>query len=408
MRSRESAAQPGAPGGSAARTWLASRWADVALTVVVASFDIVTQWEMAETRGLVYDVALPTWLLWLSPLGYLPLLWRRQAPMLVFVLLWLHSVTCHLLIPGYRPTLAVLVALYTVASRLRLVPSLLALIGAFVVSGLSIASEYRFSTDAANRTDTLVVGILLFLLLDLAVWGGGLAVAASRRERALLTAARQYAARDAVRAERTRLARDMHDVVAHSVTLIVLQAAAARRREQSSASDEAARALADIEALGARTMNELHDLLGLLDEPPDAHDSSLDFDDLVEPIRAAGLRVALSVSGVPRTVDSAIDLAARRIVQEGLTNALKYAGVGAAVTIRITWSDEALSITVSDDGGGRRDPVLEGLSSGRGLAGLENRIVTLGGSLTTASTQDGGFEVAATLPLLASGIALDR
>ena len=134
-----------------------------------------------------------------------------------------------------------------------------------VISALSLTAEYRFSTDG-DGANTLIVGSLLYVLLDLVVWGAGIAVATSRRERRLLEAAREHAARDAVRAERTRLALELHDVVAHSVTLMVLQAAAAGRLVEQRPAEPVRGALADIEAMGTQTIKELRSLLELLDE----------------------------------------------------------------------------------------------------------------------------------------------
>jgi signal transduction histidine kinase len=208
---------------------------------------------------------------------------------------------------------------------------------------------------------------------------------------------------DAVRAERLRLARELHDIVAHSVTLMILQAAGARA--VAGAGDErVCRSLSVIEEAGGQAMAELHRLLGLLrsadpDSDSTAVDSHLrvgDVAQLVELAHAAGQQVQLSVDGAGGQLDPSVDLAAFRVVQEGLTNAAKH-GAGAATTVRLTWRKDSLHIeicnSVSDTS--RDRAAMARLSSGLGVQGLRGPV-------------PGGYQLVAELPRSGSYLGQHR
>jgi signal transduction histidine kinase len=211
---------------------------------------------------------------------------------------------------------------------------------------------------------------------------------------------RETAARIAVAEERIRIARELHDVVAHAVSVMVLQVGAVRHRLPASDSRDA-EALQGVEQTGREALTEMRRLLGALrhtdEEPERAPQPGLGtLDVLIEEVRQAGLPVQLHVDGEPVPLPGAIDLSAYRIVQEGLTNALKHAHARNADVV-LRYGSEELEIEVRDDGDGTG--VGTGVSSGYGLAGIRERIRIYGGEMTAGSENGAGFVLSATLPL---------
>ncbi len=214
------------------------------------------------------------------------------------------------------------------------------------------------------------------------------ALAAERRERE---------AQEAVAAERRRIAREMHDVVAHSISVMVVQAGGARRILASDP-ERAEEAAARIRVAGTDALAEMDILLGVLETAPDgASPPTLDgLEELVERTRAAGLPVTLEVSGERRSLSPGAELAVYRVVQEALTNAIKHAG-GATTHVRFDWTDDELAVHVADRGDGGPSPELAG--AGHGLIGMRERLRVYGGEVASGPGADGGWEVAARLPL---------
>jgi signal transduction histidine kinase len=211
---------------------------------------------------------------------------------------------------------------------------------------------------------------------------------------------REAAAARAVADERRRIAREMHDVVAHSVSTMVIQAGGARRilaRDPGRAIEAAVL----IERTGREALQEMRHLLGVLHAGEDlaelAPQPTLDgLDALVERAAAAGLPVRLQIEGERRELPSGLDLAAYRVVQEALTNALKHGGGSADVLVR--FGDDELRLEIADAGGGAsRAPEVEG--GGHGLLGMRERVRVFGGELHAGPRPGGGFLVAARLPL---------
>jgi signal transduction histidine kinase len=205
--------------------------------------------------------------------------------------------------------------------------------------------------------------------------------------------------RRAVRQERARIAAELHDVVTHNVSVMVVQAGAARRVLASSP-DDAEQAMLAVEGSGRTAMAELRHLLGLLCPSGAADDPALrpapglaGLGSLIEGVRGAGLDVRLEVSGTPRDLPPGLDLAAYRVVQEALTNVIRHAGQ-AATSVLLSWGPK-LEITVCDDGRGTRP----GAGSGRGLIGLRERLAVYGGELDAGPRPGGGWRVRATIPL---------
>jgi signal transduction histidine kinase len=206
--------------------------------------------------------------------------------------------------------------------------------------------------------------------------------------------------------ERRRIAREMHDVVAHSVSVMVVQAGGARRileRDPARAIDAAAQ----IERTGREALAEMRRLLGVLHQD-DAEDAARapqptmrELGALVQRAREAGLPVELHETGSPRALSAGLDLAAFRVVQEALTNALKYSG-HAPTEVHVRWSARTLELEICDRGPGPRDRAAGG-DGGHGLVGMRERVRIYGGELETGRRRGGGFRIRAKLPLVAEG-----
>jgi signal transduction histidine kinase len=218
----------------------------------------------------------------------------------------------------------------------------------------------------------------------------------------------------ALAAERTRIAGELHDVVTHNVSVMMVLAGAARR-VLASAPDDATEALLTVEASGRAAMIELQHLLGLLSpadrmqphgEEPLRPQPGLDrLQPLIDRLAAAGLPVELTVSGRARALPPGVDLACYRVVQESLTNVMKHAGQ-ARTTVRLDYRRDELVIDVSDDGrpggappGGPGVSGGPGLPGGRGLLGLRERVSLYGGAFDAGPRPAGGWRVTAGLPL---------
>jgi signal transduction histidine kinase len=327
-----------------------------------------------------------------------PLLWRRSRPLEVFLVVAATS-AARLVVgrPETDAVLAVVVAVYSVSvygpERERL-----------VVAGLSVASIV-FGAGGA-----LLVGprdpwmaLLALGAVSLAGWVVGDYLRNRRRYLADLELRAQRLQQEAEQArqraaeeERLRIARELHDVVAHQVSLMAIQAGAAR---VGGAREERA-ALASIEAGARETLAELNRLLGVLrrDGAPAARAPQpglADLEPLLQGARDAGLRVRLEVTGTERPLPPAVDLSAYRILQEAITNVLKHSGAS-QVDVRIHHGASALELAVVDDGSG---PSGEPAGSGHGLIGMRERVELFGGSLEAGGSELGGFRVRARLPV---------
>lgn len=291
----------------------------------------------------------------------------------------------------YQPVpLATMLAAYTVADRQgRLLPGVAA-------AGVLLTAGLLTRGDALHATDTVV-----FLLVLLSTATG--TIVAARRER-LLRRAQAVAAdtEQAVVAERLRIARELHDVLAHNLTLVNAQAGVA---EYLIGTDPqaASRALANITRHTARAIDELRATVGLLrhagDDAEDEFAPVPDLtrmDELLEGFRAAGTPVELAITGNATELTQQSDLAAYRIIQEALTNATKHAP-GASVQVQLDWKDAGLVLSIRN--AGRRS--LRGgaaQGTGHGLIGMRERALSAGGTLRAQPLANGGFVVEATLP----------
>ena len=203
----------------------------------------------------------------------------------------------------------------------------------------------------------------------------------------------------AAAAERARIARDMHDVVAHSVSVMVLQAEAARKQLRRNP-DRAGDALQAVSAYGRDALTELRHMLGLLrdsDERPSlaSQPSLTGVAPLVEQMRGTGFKVRLRIEGPCRPLPPGVDVTAFRVIQEALTNALKHAP-GASAEVLIRHCEQDVLIQVEDDGGGEQPPAISAV--GRGLRGMRERISIYGGQMQAERLPDGGFRLRVRLP----------
>jgi signal transduction histidine kinase len=332
-----------------------------------------------------------------SVLGGVALALRRRAPVLVYAAVWAHAAVA-LALPGYRPTLVLLVALYTVAAHQSLRLSLLALLATVVPIAAAVADGV--SEAAPDERLSTVVGIAsLLAVVHAGAFGIGRWVRASRDRAAALERRRDDAARAAVDGERARIAGELHDVVASSVTIMTLQAAGAQKVLRQDP-ERAERALAEVGGVGTRAVAELRHLLTTL-RP--AGPGVGDLDELLATVRAAGVAVDLVRSGVPGMLRPDADLAAYRVVQEALTNVARHAGSGVPASVSLCWEPAGLRVEVSDGGPGQpstvASPRAAGLSTGNGLRGLAERVGAAGGRLEHGPGPAGGFRVVAFLPV---------
>jgi signal transduction histidine kinase len=270
---------------------------------------------------------------------------------------------------------------------------------ALVAAGMTVG---LFVNDLVGHGDGITADNVIFLAIIFgAPWLVGRAVRQRRLNDTVVEQERARAAA-AIVEERARIARELHDVVAHSISVMILQARGGRRVLRSDPADSRA-AFAVIESTGQQALDEMRRLVGMLrggDESlPLAPQPSLkELGTLVEHVRAAGLPVQLIVEGTPRDVPPGIDLSAFRIVQEALTNALKHAGPATARVV-LRYKADDLELEIADDGAGSD----EMSASGYGLIGMRERVSVYGGELEARRPPGGGFALRVRLPLGPAG-----
>ena len=340
----------------------------------------------------------------------LPLALRRVWPIGVFAVVATAALVQWALEVWLMPAnVGLLVALYTVAAYGSRLESRIALGVGLVGSALAV-QRYWLPT-ATPRTGAVVV-LGLFAGVVLAAWTSGdlrrtrLLHVETLRERAVqLERERDRETRLATAAERARIAREMHDVVAHGLSVIVVQADGAR---YAAAQNPAAAtgALETISSTGREALTEMRRMLGLLRATEESGaPTELDglepqpglaqVEALVAQVRDAGLAVTLTVDGAARALPHLVELTAYRAVQESLTNVLKHAGPSAQAWVALSYDGDGLEVRVSDDG---RGSAAAGDGRGHGLAGMRERIAVSGGRLRAGPRPGGGFEVLVRLP----------
>ena len=333
------------------------------------------------------------------------LLLRRRDPVLACLILCGYACVLTLTV-GSRPLASLLVALFTAAALRPARRSGWCLAAILVTHAVNLAYQGFLATRAGNAwTTVLVVGIAL-VVFDLAAWFLGRWAAESRRRARELVRTTEARAAQAVADERLRIARELHDIVAHAVTVMVLQTSGARRllvRDPAAAES----ALASVEEVGKQAMAELRRLLQVLRTVGSTDEEALDagmisglkdLDPLVEQTRAAGVDVDLSASGLQDRLHSSVELSVYRVVQEALTNVVRHAGSGTHVRVAVARAEDTVTVEVADDGSGTVDRQAQELTSGYGLAGLHERVKLMGGDISTGPLDDGGYRVRVTLP----------
>ncbi|MGH3936335.1 MAG: sensor histidine kinase [Pseudonocardiaceae bacterium] len=357
------------------------------------------------------QVATKPWLLlvWLYGLVILvPLIWRDRAPLIVFATQWAFTLAAWPLMPRYTPVVGIPVALYAVSAHCGRKISLVALLAAFIPSGFAAGVAFRVFPDYTEQLASFTSNGIFLFVMTVAAWGAGRLTRAGLLHVQRLESERETA-RDAVTAERRRIARELHDIVSHAVTVIVLQAAGAARVADTNPG-QVTESLAHIETTGKQAMAELRRLLGVLAVGESTgHGVGIgelgpqpgltDLPALLNSLRATGMTITCDVEGVPRDLDPSVDLAAYRIAQEGLTNVLKHVGKNANPRLRLIWEAQNLLIQIDNDTNLKEARRGHGLSVGRGLLGLRERTQAVGGSLRAGPHHKDGYRLTATLPL---------
>ncbi|MEU5728512.1 MULTISPECIES: sensor histidine kinase [Streptomyces] len=337
---------------------------------------------------------------------------RRRAPEKMLALAILCGVAQ--LAADVKPNLAdfaMLVIVYTVAVASSRRASRFALGVAITAAPLA---TLRWPQSHQGWWDDLVSAVFVSIPFVLAwVLGDSIrtrrAYYAQLEERAArLEKEREAQSKVAVAAERARIARELHDVVAHNVSVMVVQADGAAYVMDASP-EQARQALETISGTGRQALAEMRRLLGVLrtGEPGEENDyvpqpDVEQIDELVEQVRGAGLPVDFKVVGSPRQLPSGVELTAYRIVQEALTNTRKHGGPDVGASVRLTYFDDGLGLLVEDDGrGAQREMYQDGGAdgSGHGLIGMRERVGMVGGTLDAGPRPGGGFRISALLPL---------
>ena len=341
----------------------------------------------------------------------IPLVFRRDHPVPAFaiaiavgglqVVLDIHVITTDA---------AILVLLYTLAAYSRRRISVAGLAICLVGSAAAVA---RWAPPYIGLSHWISVGLVAFAGSSLAAWVLGDSMryrrgyyAALEDRAARLERERDAQAQIAAAAERARIARELHDVIAHNVSVMVVQADGASYALDSSP-ERARQALGAIASTGRQALAEMRRMLGVLRSDDDTTGvvplpGIEQLGELLEQTRASGLAVSFTVQGVPGPLPGGLALAAYRIIQESLTNTRKHGGPQASARVLLRYCEDALVLTITDDGRGAA-AVTDG--AGHGLIGMRERVSVYGGSLEAGPRPGGGYQVTARLPLLPAGQA---
>jgi signal transduction histidine kinase len=384
---------------------------DGLLAVVAAGVGVATL-----ATVLPFDPGSPrAWAAYLLVLAHtLPIAVRRRWPLPV--LAW--GLATGVAFAALRLNLvslsfAVLIYVYTVAARCPRRRSLAGLAATEAVLVLVWLARPRSIGDGGT--------LLLDGLIMAAGWwlGDGTrrrqeAVDTARRRAAELEQAREELARRAVTEERLRIARELHDVVAHSMSIIAVQSGVGVHVIDSRP-DEARKALVAVEATSRQALVEMRRLLGVLRREAEARGSLApapglaQVESLAAEVASAGVRVEVRIEGTPSELPAGLDLSAYRIVQEALTNVVRHAGPATA-RVAVRYAPDQVAIEVTDDGKGLEPPSATdgpfrpaGSPVGHGIVGMRERAALYGGTLEAGPLPGGGFRVAASLPLEGSG-----
>jgi signal transduction histidine kinase len=333
-----------------------------------------------------------------------PLVVRRIWPLPVFGVILLSAVAAGLWASRAVDGLGLLIALYTVAAmrprRDALVCAGLLEVGAVTALLLYVHSRWWFDAIFVSGMIAAALGLGLYVAARRAY----LAELQDRAERLEREADQQTAL--AAAAERARIAREMHDIVAHHLTVMTTLAEAAVAASARSP-ERAADVMRSVAATGRRALGDTRRLLGVLQERAGADQDAAgalqpvpdlgQLDALIEQVRSAGLDTTLELHGQAPDLPAGVQLAVYRLVQEALTNTLKHGGAGARACVRLSFVPSELRVDVNDDGAGSAAPAAAGV--GGGLPGMRERIRAYGGDVQAGPRQPAGWAVSARLPL---------
>jgi signal transduction histidine kinase len=365
----------------------------LALVLAVSSVALVLGGDLSWGGPKVLGIALVL-------ASTVPVAWRARYPLSAAAIVLAANAGCILAAAPrpvvFQPFVALVLVAYSVGSRAEGRRALWVLPVLAVASVLVFAAVFGIGQSSGNSISSFV-----WLL---AAWATGRAVRSWRHKNGALERAnrelaeqRELQAQAAVAVERGRIARELHDVVAHNVSMMVVQAGAAARVLHAGQPD-VQNALEVIAVTGRETVDEMRTVLGVLrsDDGPASlrpQPGLADLEQLVSGVQEAGLPVTLRIEGAPRPLPPALDLSAFRIVQEALTNTLKHAGPAhAEVTVR--YENGLVRLEITDTGRGHG-----GSGTGHGLVGMRERAAMFGGELEALPRPEGGFAVRARLPL---------
>ncbi|WP_248963074.1 sensor histidine kinase [Sphaerisporangium perillae] len=372
-------------------------WLDVAVSGALAIAAVLEALTSTETSFTAVDMLA-------AAATVVPIAWRRVWPLGVvaaeLLIVAAFAPVAHNFESGYA-FFAMLVVCYSVANNAPLRDAVIgaALVTTFVLVGFAI------DPNRGGAGDYLFTGVLFggAWTLGYLIRKRGEEAQLLKEQAAGLERRRADDAQRAVLAERGRIARELHDVIAHSLSVMVVQTGVVRRRLRHDRPEDS-ELLAEVEQTGRGAIGELRRLLGILR----ADDESLSLapqpgldrlPPLLEQMREAGLAVEMTVEGTPSPLPAGMELATYRIVQESLTNALRHGGQGARAQVAIRWNGTAVELEVHDDGKGTT-PL--GAGTGHGLIGMRERAALYDGVLEAGPHENGGFHVRAILPLTGS------
>lgn len=368
------------------------RLSDAVLAMV--SFALTLAFWADERSG--GEETLPFLAFLLILVGSASLYWRRRAPEYVHAIVLTASALC--MLSGYLqgPIFAVAISLYNIGRYSAV--NRYSMIGLGAAYLLIIIGELAFGgLSSSDFTELFLPFVFWYIGRRLRARGEYLRVLRERAEH--LEREQLVEAERAVAAERTRIARELHDIVAHQVSLMTVQAGAAKTIAARDP-ESAAKAMGTVEVAGRQALDELRHLLGVLRPDSDASElgpqpGRAELPRLIEELKRAGLEVSLLHDDEQRLLPARIELAIYRIVQEALTNVLKHAGTDASAEVRIRFDDLSANIVIEDNGSGTtRLP-----GAGHGITGMRERAQSLGGYLEAAPRVGGGFRIDAHLPL---------
>ncbi|WP_293170698.1 sensor histidine kinase [Microcella sp.] len=409
----------------------------LALGIALGAAATVVLYSAAE----FFDEPPVPWMAALMVLGLSgPLVWRRMYPITVTVII---SVVFIAGLQNGVPevlfsNIALFVGMYSIGawsrSRRRALISRAVIVGAMFAWLFWSLTQAAFDTSLAPEDSGVgfiapgvafgIITVLTNILYFAGAWAFGDRAWAAARERAQLQARtdelareRERTAEQAVALDRVRIGRELHDVVAHHVSVMGIQAGAARRALGSDRPEAAAAATASLEAIeqsARQAVDELHRLVSTLRSPADGESEAVDGPStrttahlqlLVDDVRGTGRPATLTVVGEPVPLGPLVDTTLYRVAREAVTNSLKHAGASAGLEVRLRFTPEAVELEVADSGVGARAAARSGASTpggGLGQVGMRERLAAVGGTLEAGPRSRGGYLVRASVPLMVS------